>query len=107
MRIGIIGAGMIGSTLAKLWIDAGHDVRLDSRHPEELQSIVASLGPRASAVTPREAAAFGEVVVLAVPLIAVAALAQDLGTALVGRTVLDTGNAYEKRDGTVAGEATP
>ena len=34
MRIGIVGAGMIGSTLAKLWVDAGHDVRIASRHPE-------------------------------------------------------------------------
>ena len=35
MRIGIVGAGMIGSTLSKLWIDAGHEVRLASRHPRE------------------------------------------------------------------------
>ena len=35
MRIGIIGAGMIGSTLAKLWVDAGHEVRVASRHPED------------------------------------------------------------------------
>jgi len=40
MRIGIVGAGMIGSTVAKLWIDAGHEVRLSSRHPEDLQPLV-------------------------------------------------------------------
>jgi len=46
MQIGIIGAGMIGATLAKLWVDAGHEVRLASRHPEDLQPLVATLGPR-------------------------------------------------------------
>jgi len=46
MRIGIVGAGMIGSTLAKLWVDAGHEVRLASRHPEELQPLVTQLGKR-------------------------------------------------------------
>ena len=50
MRIGIIGAGMIGSTLAKLWVDAGHQVRLASRHPEELKAVAERLGPRASVV---------------------------------------------------------
>jgi predicted dinucleotide-binding enzyme len=68
MEIGIIGAGMIGSTLAKLWVSAGHEVRLASRHPEHLQPLVAKLGKRASAGTPDEAANFGEVVLLTVPL---------------------------------------
>jgi predicted dinucleotide-binding enzyme len=105
MRIGIIGAGMIGSTLAKLWIDAGHEVRLASRHPEQLQPVVEQLGPRASAGTPIEAATFGEVVMLTVPLKAVPDLARDLAPALAGKIVLDTGNAYERRDGAVAGQA--
>ncbi len=46
MRIGIIGAGMIGSTVAKLWVDAGHEVRIASRHPEELQPLVDRLSGR-------------------------------------------------------------
>jgi 8-hydroxy-5-deazaflavin:NADPH oxidoreductase len=102
MQIGIIGAGMIGSTLAKLWVDAGHDVRLASRHPDDLRPLVASLGPRATVGTPAEAAAFGEVVMLTVPLSAVPDLARDLASLLVGKVVLDTGNAYEKRDGQAA-----
>jgi predicted dinucleotide-binding enzyme len=106
MRIGIIGAGMIGSTLAKLWVDAGHEVRLASRHPEDLQALVARLGKRASAGTPADAATFGEVVMLTVPLAAIPGLARDLTPLLVGKVVLDTGNAYEKRDGEVAREAT-
>jgi predicted dinucleotide-binding enzyme len=44
MRIGIIGAGMIGSTLAKLWSEAGHEVRLASRHPEHLKDLVEHSG---------------------------------------------------------------
>ena len=52
MKIGIIGAGMIGSTVGKLWIDAGHEVRFASRHPVELAPLIATLGDRASAGTP-------------------------------------------------------
>ena len=105
MRIGIIGAGMIGSTLAQLWVDAGHDVRLASRHPDELKAMVERLGPRASAGTPHDAAMFGDVVMLTVPLKAVPDLARDLAPALAGKIVLDTGNAYERRDGAVAHQA--
>ena len=106
MRIGIVGAGMIGSTVAKLWVDAGHEVRLASRHPEDLRPLVETLGKRASAGTPEEAATFGEVVMLTVPLAAVPDLARDLGLSRAGKVVLDTGNAYEKRDGEAAREAT-
>jgi predicted dinucleotide-binding enzyme len=106
MRIGIVGAGMIGSTLAKLWDDAGHEVRLASRHPEDLRPLVERLGKSASAGTPAEAAKFGEVVMLTVPLAAIPGLARDLAPWLAGKTVLDTGNAYEKRDGDIAREAT-
>jgi predicted dinucleotide-binding enzyme len=105
MRIGIIGAGMIGSTMARLWADAGHEVLVASRHLEELRPLVARLGPRASAGTPMEATAFGDVVMLTVPLKAVPELARDLAPALTGRIVLDTGNAYERRDGVLAREA--
>jgi predicted dinucleotide-binding enzyme len=106
MRIGIIGAGMIGSTMAKLWADAGHTVLIASRHPEELEPVIAELGPNASAGAPVDAAAFGEVVLLTVPLAAIPQLADDLAPSLSGKVVLDTGNAYEKRDGAAAREAT-
>src|ERR1051326_6886896 len=103
MRIGIIGAGKIGSTVGKLWVDAGHVVKFSSRHPEELQSMAKALG--ASAGTPDEALAFGEVVMITVPLKAMAELAREVGAALRGKIVLDTGNAYEQRDGDAAREA--
>ena len=105
MRIGIIGAGMIGSTLAKLWADAGHEIFISSRHPDELESIVEELGPRASAGRPDAAATFGEAILLTVPLKAVPALAKELESLVSGKVVLDTGNAYEQRDGDVAREA--
>ena len=105
MRIGIIGAGMIGSTLAKLWADAGHDVVISSRHPEQLQSLVEKLGPRATAGTPDEAAKFGDAILLTIPLKAVPGVARDLEPLLRDKVVLDTGNAYAQRDGDVAREA--
>jgi len=106
MRIGIVGAGMIGETMAKLWVDAGHEVRLASRHPEALIPVVEKLGKSASAGTAVDAAKFGEVVMLTVPLKAVPDLAQDIAPSLAGKVVLDTGNAYEQRDGSIAREAT-
>ena len=106
MRIGIIGAGMIGSTMAKLWTEAGHDVRLATRHPDQLQPLVQRLGTHASGGTPADAAAFGDVVMLTVPLKAVPDLAKDLAPLLKGKIVMDTGNAYQQRDGAAAVEAT-
>jgi 8-hydroxy-5-deazaflavin:NADPH oxidoreductase len=106
MRIGVVGAGMIGSTVAKLWADAGHDVRLASRHPENLKALVEGLGPRASAGTPEEATRFGDVVMLTVPLEALPELAPSLAPLLARKIVIDTSNAYEKRDGALAVEAT-
>jgi predicted dinucleotide-binding enzyme len=96
---------MIGSTMAKLWADAGHEVRLASRHPEALAPLVRELGARASAGTPAEAASFGDVVMLTVPLKAMPDLARELATLLSGKVVVDTGNAYEKRDGDSARQA--
>ena len=96
---------MIGSTMARLWAEAGHEVLVASRHLDELRPLVARLGPGALAGTPMDATTFGDVVMLTVPLKAVPELARDLAPALTGRIVLDTGNAYERRDGALAREA--
>jgi predicted dinucleotide-binding enzyme len=97
---------MIGSTVAKLWADAGHEVRLASRHPDGLKPLVEKLGDRASAGTAAEAAAFGEVMMFTVPLTAIPELARDLAPLVAGKVVVDTGNAYAKRDGEIAAQAT-
>jgi predicted dinucleotide-binding enzyme len=102
MRIGVIGAGKIGSTVAKLWVQAGHELLIASRHPEELTTLVDSLGSHMSAGTPADAATFGDVVLLTVPLKAIPELARDLARALASKIVLDTSNAYERRDGALA-----
>jgi hypothetical protein len=103
-RIGIIGAGHIGGTLAKLWVDSGHQVMLSSRHPEELKALAASLGAKARVGTPRDAAVFGEVVVVSVPYKALPQIGQDLRSELAGKVVLDTCNPYPERDGPMADE---
>ena len=105
MHIGVIGSGRIGSTLAELWVKAGHDVRLSSRHPDDLKALADTLGPRATVGTPADAARFGRVVLLAVPVKAIREIAADLGEALRGKVVLDAGNAYEQRDGAAARNA--
>jgi 8-hydroxy-5-deazaflavin:NADPH oxidoreductase len=105
MKIGIVGAGKIGGTLAKLWVDAGHEVFLSSRHPDELAPLAKSLGPKAHVGTPREAAAFGDVVLVSVPYGALPQLGHDLAAVLAGKVVLDTCNPYPERDGDMANDA--
>jgi predicted dinucleotide-binding enzyme len=105
VKIGIIGAGHIGGTLADLWVRSGHEVLLSSRHPEELKSLAATLGPRAHVGTPREAALFGKVVLVSVPYQALPQLGADLRQELAGKIVLDTCNPYPERDGPMATEA--
>ena len=68
MKIGIIGSGNIGGTAARLFAKAGHDVAVsNSRGPESLSSLAASIGGKARAATVEEAVAFGDVVLLALP----------------------------------------
>jgi len=102
VKIGIIGSGHIGGTLAALWVQAEHEVLISSRHPEELQALARSLGPRAHVGTPREAALFGPVVLISVPYGALPQIGRDLRTELSGKIVLDTGNPYPQRDGEMA-----
>jgi predicted dinucleotide-binding enzyme len=67
-KIGIIGAGMIGATAARLFVEAGHDVAVsNSRGPASLADLVKELGPRARAMTPADAARWADIVLLAVP----------------------------------------
>ena len=105
LKIGIIGTGRIGGNLARLWAKAGHELVLSSRNPEELRELAASLGPQVRVGTPREAAEFGEVVLVSVPYAALPQVGRDLRRELAGKAVLDTGNPYPMRDGAMAEEA--
>ncbi|WP_107658290.1 NADPH-dependent F420 reductase [Nocardia suismassiliense] len=97
--LGLIGSGNIGSTVARLAIAAGLDVVLsNSRGPQTLAELVAELGPRARAATAEEAGAAGDIVVVAVPL----RNYQQIPVApLAGKVVIDAGNYYPDRDGTL------
>jgi predicted dinucleotide-binding enzyme len=108
MKIGILGAGHIGSTLARHFAAAGHEVALsNSRGPDTLTDVVAELGENARALTAGDAARFGDVVVVALPLKAYTDVPVD---AVAGKVVIDTMNYYPQRDGQIAeldsGEAT-
>jgi 8-hydroxy-5-deazaflavin:NADPH oxidoreductase len=95
--IGFIGSGHIGSTLARLAIDAGYDVVLsNSRGPDTLGGLVTELGPKARAATAGDAAAAGDIVVVTIPLRAVRAVPVE---PLAGKVVIDTNNYYPQRDG--------
>ncbi len=99
-RVGIIGAGNIGSALARGLVERGFEVVIaNSRGPETLSSLVGELGERARAATATEAAEQAEWAIVTVPLKAVA----DLPVAeLDGKVVLDTNNYYPGRDGSIA-----
>jgi predicted dinucleotide-binding enzyme len=95
--IGIIGAGEVGSHIARAAITSGYDVVIaNSRRPDTLSGLIADLGSSASASTAAGAAAAGDVVVVAVPL----KLANNMpAEALAGKIVIDTNNYMAWRDG--------
>ena len=98
--IGFIGSGNIGGTVARLAIDAGYDIVLsNSRGPETLAELAASLGPHARAATSAQAAQAGDLVVVTVPLGRVEDIAPG---PLAGKIVIDTCNYYPERDGAIA-----
>ena len=98
--IGLIGAGRIGSQLARLAVKNGYNVVIsNSRGPETLADLVRELGPHARAATPEETGQLGDIVVVTIPL-------KNLGDVpvapLAGRVVIDTLNYYPQRDGHIA-----
>jgi 8-hydroxy-5-deazaflavin:NADPH oxidoreductase len=95
--IGIIGAGHIGSQLARLAVARGHDVVIsNSRGPETLRGLMEELGPRGKADTPDGAARAGDMVVVTIPLKAYRTVPAE---PLRGKVVIDTNNYYPERDG--------
>lgn len=98
--LGLIGAGHIGSQLARLGVANGYDVVIsNSRGPQTLSALVAGLGPRARAATAADAAKAGDIVVVSIPL----KNYRDVPVEpLAGKIVVDTNNYYPERDGPIA-----
>src|SRR3954451_11986747 len=97
--IGIVGAGHIGSQVARLAVRSGYNVVIsNSRGPETLAGLIAELGPAARAGTAMEAAQAGDIVVVSVPLKNYRAVPVE---PLAGKIVIDTNNYYPKRDGRI------
>ena len=102
MKIGIVGSGNVGGALGAVWVKAGHEVMFSSLHIENDRALAAKLGPNARAGTPREAAAFGDVLMVSVPYRALPDVGRELGDLLKGKAVIDTCNPFAWRDGEIA-----
>jgi 8-hydroxy-5-deazaflavin:NADPH oxidoreductase len=101
MRIGIIGAGQIGGTLARRLTALGHDVSIaNSRGPETLAALASETG--AKPVTVEQAARAGDVVIVTIPERNVPRLPAQLFDGVPADVVVvDTGNYYPQRDGRI------
>ncbi|WP_426736182.1 NADPH-dependent F420 reductase [Glutamicibacter sp. 2E12] len=98
-KIGIIGSGNIGQAIARLAVAAGATVAIaNSRGTASLADVEEELGDNAHAATVAEAAEYGDIVVLAIPLSAYSDLPTQV---LANKTVLSTGNYYPSRDGRI------
>jgi 8-hydroxy-5-deazaflavin:NADPH oxidoreductase len=98
MKIGILGAGSVGKVLAKGWLDAGHSVKISSRDPmsESLFTWKEQMGPDCHIATFEEAAAFGDVIVLAINWSGVESVLKQTGQqALQNKVIIDLSNAVE------------
>lgn len=104
-KIGVIGAGWLGGTVGRCWVKAGHEVFFSTRHPEELESWVTPLGPRAHYGLPQQAAEFADIVLIAVPYEAIPDIARDLGSYLKGKILLDACNPSASSSSALAQEA--
>ena len=105
LKIGIIGSGRVGGTLGAAWLAAGHQVMFSSLDLEQDKALAAKLGAGASAGTPREAAAYGEVLLVSVPYSALPQLGKELGDLVKGKIIIDTSNPVASRDGEIVASA--
>jgi predicted dinucleotide-binding enzyme len=102
MKIGVIGSGRVGGAVGGAWVKAGHEVMFSSLNLEEDKKLAANLGGGARAGTPREAAAFGSVLLISVPYKALPSVGKDLADLIKGKIVIDTSNPIVARDGDMA-----
>jgi predicted dinucleotide-binding enzyme len=105
LKIGIIGSGHVGSALGKVWAKAGNEVMFSSRNLDNDKRLAAEVGANARAGTPQEAAAFGQVILFAVPYSAFPELVKNLGNSLQGKVVINASNPFPQRDGEIASQA--
>lgn len=106
MRIGIIGAGKMGGTLAKLWAAKGHAIMLGSRDPNKARTEAASIGDNVSGGSNDEAAAFGDVVLIGVPWKAAVETVTSIAASLAGKTVIDITNPVGEGTNLAVGHTT-
>jgi len=102
MKIGIIGAGNIGGNLTRRLSALGHQVFVaNSRGPETLGNLARETG--AIAVTPRDAASQGQIIITSIPLKNIPKLPRDLfADTPASAVIVDTGNYYPQRDGLIS-----
>ena len=105
LKIGIIGSGRQGGAIGLQWAKAGHEILFSSRNPDSLKELVGKAGPKAKAGLPQEAAAFGDVILVAVPYGALPQIGKDYGALMKGKIVIDVGNPRVDRDGPMAQDA--
>jgi 8-hydroxy-5-deazaflavin:NADPH oxidoreductase len=104
-KIGVIGSGHVGSALGGVWARAGHEVMFASRNLDSDKKLAADVGVNARAGTPQQAAAFGEVLLFAVPYGALPELGKALADSIRGKVVIDSCNPFPQRDGEIADRA--
>lgn len=102
LKIGTVGSGRVGSAIGAAWVKAGHEVMFSSLDLEADRKLAARLGAGARAGTPREAAAFGAVLLVTVPYAALPGIGRDLGDLIKGKIIIDTSNPIVARDGEMA-----
>ncbi|MGH7069862.1 MAG: NADPH-dependent F420 reductase, partial [Acetobacteraceae bacterium] len=105
VRIGVIGSGHVGSALGGVWARAGNEVMFSSRNLDHDRKLAAEVGVNARAGTPRQAAAFAQVLLFAVPYSAFPQLIKSLGNSFKGKVVINASNPMPQRDGEVANRA--
>ena len=105
LKIGVIGSGHVGSAIGAVWAAAGHPVMFSSENLDHDRQLASRIGAGARAGSPAEAAAFGEVLLFAVPYKALPDLGRSLAGSLKGKVVIDACNPFPNRDGAIADRA--
>ena len=105
MKIAVLGAGMIGGTVGRLWAKAGHEVSFGVRRPTRLSSLLAELGGKAKAGSALEAVRDADAVLAAIPFRAWPAVAEEIGVVLGNKVLLDATVPDPPRDGAVGDAA--